>query len=194
MLPTGTTIINPTTGIQITLLEAGAETGQQGFAVEYLIQPRMGKDAVGHLHAWWTEEFTILEGVARYALGGKEQTAQPGATLVFPAGVAHLHPWSGGDSLLRVRQRTRFAYPSPQAVTDTLDVYATLYGLARDGKVNKAGLPNPLQLALMLRTLQAHGGYLAGLPPAAQRALFGGLAVVARLVGMRPIHAKYTTA
>jgi hypothetical protein len=192
MLPVGTTIANPITGIEVTLVEV--EPSGLGFTIDYLIQPHVGRDAVAHMHIEWTEEFAILEGAARYVLDGQEQTAEAGANLIFRAGVLHLHPWNGGPDVLRVRQKTRFVAPNHQAIIDTLEVYTTLYGLARDGKANRRGLPNPLQLALMLRKLQAHGGYIGGLPHLVQRLVFGSLAALGRLCGFQATYDRYTKA
>jgi len=119
-------------------MQNGSRNGGTGFEIEYFIKPHAGRDPAAHLHQWWTEEFAILVGSARYMLAGKEQAAQAGDVLVFPSGIPHIHPWNVGDTELYMRQIDRFDHPSPVAVRDTLNVYATLYGLARAGKVNRA--------------------------------------------------------
>lgn len=192
MIRAGDVTENPILGIRILLCKTEVETGGTGFELEYFIQPHAGRESVGHLHQWWTEQFEILSGSARYVLGGKELTAPPGAVLLFPPNITHIHPWNDGAHELHMRQIDRFDHPSPAAVRDTLNVYATLYGLARAGKVNKAGLPNPLQLAVMLHRLQRHGGYIAGIPPVVQRGLFGGLAGIGRVLGYQPSYPTYT--
>ena len=60
----------------------------------------------------------------------------------------------------------------------------TFFGLAREGHVNKQGVPHPLQLAL---TAPEFSDILVfRKPPAAvQRVLFGALAPIARLRGYR---------
>ena len=60
----------------------------------------------------------------------------------------------------------------------------TLFGLAREGHVNKRGLPHPLQLALFA-TEFSDVMVLRKPPPALQRALFGALAPIARRRGYR---------
>lgn len=194
MLHVGDSIENPVLGIRILLCKLADETGGTGFELEYFVRPHAGRESVAHLHQWWTEEFTILAGTARYKLGGQEHAAQAGDVLVFPRGIPHIHPWNVGATELHMRQIDRFDHPSPVAVQDTLKVYATLYGLARSGKVNRAGLPNPLQLAVMMERLQRHGAYLGGLPPLAQRVLFGALGRIGRAVGYQPSYAEYTDA
>ena len=60
----------------------------------------------------------------------------------------------------------------------------TLYGLAREGHVNKRGMPHPLQLALF--ATEFSDVIVFRKPPAAvQRALFGALAPIARRRGYR---------
>jgi hypothetical protein len=61
----------------------------------------------------------------------------------------------------------------------------TLAGLARDGKVNGAGVPrNPFRLALLIRDYEDEL-YLASPPLFVQRAVFGPLAFIGRLLGYR---------
>lgn len=56
--------------------------------------------------------------------------------------------------------------------------------LDRDGETVGPGVPrNPLWLAVLW---ELQDGYVAGVPPAAQRLVFGGLARVARRAGYRP--------
>jgi hypothetical protein len=62
----------------------------------------------------------------------------------------------------------------------------TLFGLAREGHVNKRGMPHPLQLALALITTEFADVIVFRRPPAAvQRVLFGALAPIARRRGYR---------
>ena len=60
----------------------------------------------------------------------------------------------------------------------------TLYGLAREGHVNKSGMPHPLHLALF--SIEFSDIIVFRKPPAAvQRVLFGTLAPLARRRGYR---------
>ena len=67
--------------------------------------------------------------------------------------------------------------------------FETLFGLARDGKVNKRGAPRLLQAVLLGREYDT---YLAGPPVALQRAGAFVLAPVARLLGYRARYEKYS--
>jgi hypothetical protein len=65
---------------------------------------------------------------------------------------------------------------------DPLEILA---GLARDGKVNKAGVPkSPFVLALLIHDYEDEI-YLAKPPLFVQRAIFGPLAFIGRLLGYR---------
>ena len=61
----------------------------------------------------------------------------------------------------------------------------TLYGLARDGKTLKSGVPNLLQFAVMLNGLHKGELYLAKPPIVAQKALFALLSPVGKLFGYK---------
>jgi hypothetical protein len=66
----------------------------------------------------------------------------------------------------------------------------TFFGLARDGKVDRKGLPHPLQLAV---TASAYRDTMvpASPPEAVQRVIFGVLAPIGRAMGRRPTYPEY---
>ena len=98
--------------------------------------------------------------------------AQPGETLVVPAGTPHVW-WNGGDDELHVVGEVR-----PALRTETF--FESFFGLAQDGKVHpKTGLPNILQMAVLLRAFR-HEIVLAQPPTVMQTLLFGGLAPIGR--------------
>jgi len=157
-----------------------------GFELEYWYRPGVGPDATGHVHESWTETFEILDGSAKYRVGSTVKAASPGETIVFPAGVPHVHPWNVGDVELHVRQSSALSPASRVAIEDTLAGFATMYRLSREGKASsRTGLPNPLQLAVILRRFQRHGNYIEGIPKFAQKILFGALGVVGAWAGYR---------
>ena len=66
----------------------------------------------------------------------------------------------------------------------------TLFGLAREGHVNKRGMPDPLQLALFATEFSDVAVFRK--PPAAvQRVLFGALAPIARRRGYRATYPRH---
>jgi hypothetical protein len=70
--------------------------------------------------------------------------------------------------------------------------FETLYGLARDGRTDESGVPNPLQFAVMLNGLHKGEIYLAEPPMAVQKALFTLLSPFGKLVGYKDHYPKYS--
>jgi hypothetical protein len=143
-----------------------------------------------HLHTAATETFDILSGEAKYRVGKKEGSARKGDRIVLPAGVAHVHPWSVSADELHVRQITEVERPDSAGLVASLQALVTLFGLATAGKVNDKGLPNLLQLAVLIRSTMP-ATYIAGIPIAVQRTLFGGLARVGEALGYRTAYPAY---
>ncbi len=185
MFQAGDLVDNPVTGQRILICKTERDTHGAYVEVEYYHQPFAGKNySPHHFHPTWSERFEILSGLARYRLGADEKTAQPGETIAFPPSVPHMHPWNVGREELRVRQTTLPPRPDLDGLGATMTAIETLIHLAQQGKVNRDGLPNPFQLALLLRSMQPHT-YLAGLPIAAQRSFFSLLAAVGRAAGYK---------
>lgn len=192
MIKAGDVFINPQAGIRAVVLKTQTETNATGFQAEYFMRPKSGQDLPAHYHLWWNENFEILAGTCTYILNGVQKTAKAGDTVALPSNQSHIHPWNTGDTELHMIQTDIFDHASAEAVIDTLNTVATQYGLARDGKVGKDGKPNALQLAVMMQTLMKHGGYLAGMPPAAQHILFGILGGIGQAVGYKATYPQYT--
>jgi quercetin dioxygenase-like cupin family protein len=192
MIRVGFTMVSPLTKSRTVVTATDAETEGAGFSVEVTCMPGMGPNVLEHLHETWTETFEIVKGSAQYRLGGKHLKAKRGDTIVMPPRVPHVHPWAAGDGEMVYRQTSRFETPSAEAVQDTLGSFATMNGLAREGKVDARGLPkDPLQLAATLRTLSKHGGYSTRLPISAQKLLSATLGRIAEAAGYRGVYARY---
>ena len=178
----GLALTNSHTGMAARILDADEEIGR-GFTLEYSAPPGSPTALIQpHLHSGWTEEFQVVSGEARYRLGREERSLKAGEGAILPPGVPHLHPWNAGAEPLTVRQTTTFAEPDPEAIGDTIRAFAMLFWLANEGKVDAHGRPDPLQGALILRTLHRHGGYQASPPVPIQRLL---VAVLARIAERR---------
>jgi mannose-6-phosphate isomerase-like protein (cupin superfamily) len=182
---------NPPMGQRARLITLPAETGGRSFVLEYINQPYTGQYAVPpHLHPTYSETFEILSGQARYRLGREVHEAGPGARVVLPAGVSHVHPWSISAEELHVRQTAEADPPDQRGLTASLQGAITIFGLAGAGKVNRRGIPDLLQVAVIIRdTMPAT--YLAGVPIPLQRALFGGLAALGRALGYATAYPEY---
>jgi len=192
MIQAGFTTIDPVTMTRTIVIESDAETNGAGFTLEVTCPPMAPSHILEHLHLAWTETFEILSGRARYKLDGNTNIADAGDTIVMPANQPHVHPWNAGDKDMVYRQTTEFAQPSRAAVQDVLGAFATINGLARDGKIAKRGLPkNPLQFAATLRTLTTHGGFDAKAPIPVQRMIAATLGRIAQAVGYRGSYDKY---
>jgi quercetin dioxygenase-like cupin family protein len=167
------------------------ETGGRSFVSEVVTRPFAGRYAVpAHFHPAATETFEILAGRARYIVGRIEGTAGPGDRVVMPPGLPHVHPWSDSDEELRVRQTAVVEPPDLRGANASLQALVTICGLAGAGKVNRKGLPNLLQLAVLVQESMP-ATYLAAPPVFLQRLLFGVLGRLGRALGYRTGYPRY---
>jgi len=110
----------------------------------------------------------------------------------MPPRVPHVHPWNAGDTEMVYRQVNDFGRPDRAAVQEVLGVFATINGLAEEGKIGRRGLPkNPLQLAATLRTLARYGGFDAKLPIPLQQLVSATLGRLAEALGYRGCYPRY---
>jgi mannose-6-phosphate isomerase-like protein (cupin superfamily) len=178
-------------GQRARLLTLPAETEGRSFVLEYINRPHAGEFAVPpHQHPSYTETFEILRGQARYRRGGEELSANPGDQIVLPAGLVHVHPWSVSDEELHVRQTAVADPPDLPGLTASLQAAITIFGLATAGRVNRRGLPNVLQLAVLAETTMP-ATFLAGPPIPLQRWLFSTLAGLGRALGYRAAYPEF---
>lgn len=182
---------NPSVGQRSRLVTLPAETGGRQFVLEYINQPFAGEHAVpAHIHSSVTETFEILNGRARYRLGSETKTAAAGERIMMPPMVSHVHPWSDSDEELHVRQTAVADPPDLRGLTAGLQAAITIQGLAKAGRVNSKGLPNLLQLGVLIETTMP-ATYLDGVPIAVQRVMFGTLGWMGRLAGYKTAYPEY---
>ena len=187
----GMWIENPVMGQRSMLIKLPAETGGRYFEMEYVCQPFTGKNAIPlHYHPTYTERFTIISGKARYQLGMEQGSAAPGDEIVFPPKIQHLHPWSDSDEELHVRLISEADPPDLAGLTANINTGITLFGLARDGKVGKDGLPGLLMQAVSGRSTLP-GACPAGLTVGSARILLGSLALLGKMAGYRVTYPEY---
>jgi len=192
MITAGFTTIDPFTQTRTTVIESDAETDGRGWVLEVHCVPNAGPHILEHVHQSWTETFAILSGSALYKLDGRKQTADAGERIVMPPGVPHIHPWSAGDAEMVYRQINDFGEQNREAVQDVLGVFATINGLALEGRIGKRGLPkNPLQLAATLRTLTKHGGFDAKVPIPLQQLVAATLGRFAEALGYKSSYPRF---
>ena len=136
-----------------------------------------GARVVGeHLHPALHERFCVQGGELTVLRDGQRSVLRAGEQVHIEPGVWH-DWWNEGDvdAIVRVEVTPgeRFGH-----------MIETLFGLAREGHVNKRGMPDLLQLALFATEFSDVAVFRK--PPAAvQRVLFGVLAPIARRRGYR---------
>jgi mannose-6-phosphate isomerase-like protein (cupin superfamily) len=166
---------NPVTLERAVLLEAPWWNAAGRAVADMTALP--GARVVGeHRHPALLESFTVREGELTVLRNGQRSIVRAGERVDIEPGVWH-DWWNGGqvDAVVRVEVTPgeRFAH-----------LIETLFGLAREGHVNKRGMPHPLQLALVA-TEFADVIVFRKPPAVVQRLLFGALVPIARRRGYR---------
>jgi len=95
------------------------------------------------VHPYQTERFEVLSGTLGVKAGGARQELAAGDSVVIEPGTPHMF-WNAGDDTLCFRAEVRPALQFESLIE-------TMFGLATDGKTNRKGMPNPLQLAVIAR-------------------------------------------
>lgn len=187
----GETIENPLTGERVTFLRTARETNGELLRFEYVVPP--GWSVPEHVHPVQEERWEVISGALRGRVGGREQTLREGQKVVGPPGVPHA--WQNpGDNESRLLSEIR-----PALHFETF--FETVFGLARDGKTTKMGVPkNPLQLAVLVNEImpldETRGMiYLARPPMPVQKpflVLVAMLATLVRLLGYKARYPEYS--
>jgi len=180
MAKQGDVIENPVTGERIVFRRTAAETGGELIEFELFLKPH-GFVPFEHVHSRQEERVEVVLGSVRYRLGGQEEGLTAGQAKALPPGIAHIL-WNNSDDEAHLRMEVR-----PALEMETL--LETVFGLARDGKTDKKGSPNPLHGALLAREYDI---FLAGPPIPVQRAGMAVLAPIAKLFGYRARYPQYS--
>ena len=133
---------NPVTGERIEFLRTSADTGGELLELEDT-WTRRGHRTREHSHPGMEERFEVLSGTAAFRIAGEERTAGPGEIVVVPAGTAHL-AWNPTDEPVRLRVEFRPALRWQAFVEE-------IFALAAAGRVDERGVPEPAELARLLR-------------------------------------------
>lgn len=175
MATAGDVIVNPVTGERIVFLQTANETGGQLLQADLFVQPG-GFVAAEHVHPHQEERFTVHSGILRLRIRGEERDYRDGEEATVPAGTPHLW-WNAGKDELRVRVELRPAGRFERFVT-------SFFALAQAGNTDVKGMPNLFQLAVIAREYR-DVIYPTRPPRVVQKALFGLLAPVGRMLGYR---------
>lgn len=179
----GDVLEHPVTGERLVFVSVARETDGRLMEGDMFAQPG-GHPAATHVHPHQEERFRVVHGTVRLEVDGARRILGPGDTAAVPPGRAHTWANVGDDeALLRVELE-------PALRTEMF--FETFFGLAKDGRTNSKGLPNPLSMAVLLREYDAEI-QLARPPAAVQRAVFTPLALVGRALGYRGWYPRYTS-
>lgn len=181
MLKAGEVYENPVTGERAVIRIGTDITGDERLVVDLYIQP--GGAVMGeHFHPVMEERFTVLRGKVGFRLAGQVAIAEPGVELVAPPGTPH-DWWNAGseEALVRVEMRPAARFEA---------MIRNAFGLAQDGKVNRRGMPNLLQLSVFAREFPDVMRFTRP-HRIVQGILFGLLAPLARLLGYRGNYPEY---
>jgi quercetin dioxygenase-like cupin family protein len=172
---------NPVTGERSVVLTDPYEHPENVLVAHLFVAPG-GRVALAHRHPNARERFHVLAGRVAFKIGGTERTLGPGDSAEVPVDTVH-DWWQVGDEeasvVVEVAPGDRF-----------VEMVGTFFGLARDGKVDRKGLPHPTQLAV---TASAYRDTMipASPPLAVQRLVFGILAPIGRAMGRQPTYQQY---
>ncbi len=175
-------LVHPVTGEQIIFRRRSRDTGGEMLEMILVLGPS-GFIAAEHLHPNQEERFEISGAPAMFRIGGEERLFQPGEVAVVPAGTPHVW-WNPGQEEVTTLIQVRPAL-------DTETFFETFFGLARDGKVGRNGLPNPLQMMVLAREYNRE----MQLPRSRQRVLYPiarAVAPIGRALGYRGRYERYS--
>ncbi|MEX1254526.1 MAG: cupin domain-containing protein [Dehalococcoidia bacterium] len=166
---------NPVSGERVLWLKTAADTDGELLEWEHTLRPgaHVPRD---HIHAVQEERFQVIAGTARVRLGNELRDLNAGESIVIPRGTAH-GLYNTTDAEARVRCELLPA-------KNTKAFFEITYALAREGKVDKMGVPSIIRLAVILSDLgEEH--YQPGIPIAVQKLGLVVLAPIGRLLGYR---------
>jgi len=184
MARTGHTIDNPVTGDRVRFLQTAAETNGELLRIEYIVTRCENDPHVPlHFHLLSEERFEVLQGKLGVIIGKKKtkQLLQVGESIIIPVGTLHTF-WNAGAEALHFSTEIK-----PPVHFQTY--WETMFGLARDGKVNAQGFPNLFQLMVIAETADS---YTTDLPLPVLKSTIKIMASIGRRLGYRERYAQYS--
>ncbi len=175
-------LVHPITGERIVFRKRARDTGGELMEMTLFLAPK-GFIAAPHVHPHQEERFEVAGAPVMFKVAGTERLYQPGEVAVVPPGTPHVW-WNASDEEAATLVQFRPAL-------DTETFFETFFGLARDGKVGRNGLPNPLQMMVLARAYRRE----MALPPR-QQAILGPISILvaplARALGYRGRYEVYS--
>ncbi|MBS4066924.1 MAG: cupin domain-containing protein [Chitinophagaceae bacterium] len=174
-------ISNPVTNQTIKFLQTAKDTAGSLLEMQSTYVGKSKEPAV-HYHPKQQELFTVLEGELSVVINGKKSILKKGDQLQIAANEVH-SMWNDTDGTTVVNWKV---WPA----LDTEYLLETATGLATDGKTNKDGMPDILQLSLTGVRFD-HVFRIAKPPHTILIFLFYFLTPIARLLGYKSVYEKY---
>ena len=173
-------LVNTVSGERFTFRATASETDGELLAFDLELTPD-GAVPGPHVHPHQEERFEVMAGKMRFLKGARSVTARAGDKVVVPPGTIHRFKNVGGTKA-HVRVEVRPAL-------NMEGLLETAVALAREGRTNGGGMPNPLDLALFMRAFEAEVK-APFVPAGLARAVMAPLAWVARRRGLDRIHVR----
>jgi mannose-6-phosphate isomerase-like protein (cupin superfamily) len=174
---------NPVTGERAVVRQGSEDTDRDRAVVDLYVAP--GGAVTGeHVHPVTEKSFTVVRGRVGFRIAGREKTPELNQRQTVPPRVVH-DWWNAGDEEAHViveYNHGAFRFE---------DMIGNLFGLARDGKTNPKGIPNPLQGALFACEFR-DVIYFTSPPIAVQRLLYPVLAIIGRALGYKGSYPRYS--
>ncbi len=175
-------LVHPVTGERIVFRKRARDTDGELMEMTLYLAPK-GFISATHVHPNQEERFEVSGAAVMFKVAGKERLYQPGEVAVVPPGTPHVW-WNASEEEAATLVQFRPAL-------DTETFFETLFGLARDGKVGKNGLPNPLQMMVLARAYRREMAL-----PRRQQTLLGPIAMLlaplGRALGYRGRYDEYS--
>jgi quercetin dioxygenase-like cupin family protein len=175
-------LVHPVTGEQVVFLRRARDTDGELLELKVYMAPG-GFVATPHVHPRQEERFEIGGAEVIFRVGRVERRYKPGDVVVVPPVVAHTW-WNPS-------QQEAAALVQFRPALDTETMFETWFGLAADGKVNRRGMPNPLQLMVMTRYFKREGRPAPPLSWVAVPVSYV-LGPIGRLLGYRGRYERYS--
>jgi mannose-6-phosphate isomerase-like protein (cupin superfamily) len=173
------TITSPVFGYTVTFLEEGKRDNKDHDLVRISMKPGGGN--FRHFHMNFTELFTVESGTLNVESGGRHSELTPGDHLFIPKRRPHrFYNATDEDVVFTARMDPATRFP---------DVLRIAYGLARDGRTNKQGIPKNIMHTATLWRLDRTAAALA--PPWMIAVVMAPCVVLSRLTGVERMLRKY---
>ncbi|MBL1281078.1 MAG: cupin domain-containing protein [Fluviicola sp.] len=137
-------ITNPITGEKVTFLKESADTSGEYTKVMVELTP-FAKGVPKHYHTAFTEEFEVLEGEMSITAGRDKKIVKEGGKVFVPINMMHTFR-NHSDKPVKFTVELR---PASVGFERSIRCF---FGLARDGKTKKSGMPKSMvHLALLAK-------------------------------------------